>query len=572
MAAEKVTRTSTEKVDGQQDRVEYDDLLVTAGELGRYQWSLFFCSFPFFAFGVFVYYSQMFITEVSPNHWCRIPGLENFTEMERRDLGIPKDEHSRFGYSQCTMYDVNWTDILTTGEKPDQNWTVVPCQYGWEFNKSEIPYPTIGRDYEWVCDKNSYQATAQSIFFVGSIVGGFLFGWVSDRYGRIPATVASCLAGCIGGLSSSFARNHLEFTITRFIVGMSYDTCMITIYLLVLEYIAPRYRTIISNMAFAIFYALFATVIPWIALACGHWKTICLVTSLPLATAVLTRFFIPESPMWLISKGRIDDAVEKILVIGRTNKKEVPPKMIEQFKLTMKDAKNEQNQSALEIFRRPVVRKMFILICLEYMCCAIVFDGLIRSIGQLEFDYFASFSLVSSTEFPSVVIVAFVMDHVGRRWMTIVFMGASAVFCLLTVFASGVQTVIFAVTARFCVNMAFSAAIQWAPEILPTSVRGSGVAIVHICGYVATFLSPYIVYLKEYIYWLPLVVVSGICVSGSLVAFGLPETAMKGMPHTFEDAEELTKNQKLWSLPYLEERKQKKEKAGQINQSFELEP
>ncbi|XP_075971307.1 carcinine transporter-like [Anticarsia gemmatalis] len=551
--------------------VSYDEILTKAGEMGCYQWLLVFYSLPFYWFGVMVYFSQMFITEVSPNHWCRIPELENLTDFQRRDLGVPKDENSRFGYSQCQMYDVNWTEVLATGHTPDQTWNTVPCQYGWEFNKSEIPYPTIASDYGWVCDKNSYQATAQAIFFVGSIFGGLLFGWVSDRFGRLPGAMTSCLVGCIGGVTSTFARNLTEFSAARFVLGMSSDSCMIMPYLIMLEYVAPKYRTLISNVAFAVFYSFSATVLPWISLACGHWKTICLVTSLPLLVGVAAKLFLPESPMWLLSKGRVDETIDKILLVARMNKKKIPTEMIEQFRISATNAKKEQNQSFLEIFKRPSVRWVFILSCIEFMCCSTVFDGLIRIIGQLEFDFFVSFSLMSMTEFPSVLLVGLIMDYTGRKWLCIVCLCLCSFFTVVAIFTTGIQTVILAIVARFTINMAYSGTMQWVSEILPTSVRGGGVALVHIVGYIATFLSPYISYLKVFYLWLPLAVLGSIAAIGMSIAFMLPETAICGMPQSFEEAEELIRNQNLWTLPCLERKKEKKRKEGQINPSFELE-
>lgn len=551
------------------NEVDYDELLSSAGEFGKYQLLLFFSTFPFYMFGVFVYFSQMFMTEVSANHWCWIPELENLTEAERINLAIPADGSSRYGYSQCQAYVANWSEVLSMGLKPDATWQTAPCQDGWEFDKTEIPYPTISSEMGWVCDKNSYQATAQAIFFVGSIVGGFIIGWVADRFGRLPAAVASNLLGCAGGLMSTFARNFIQFSICRFVMGMAYDNCMMMAYLLVLEYVAPKYRSLLSNMAFSIFYSVFVTSLPWIALACAHWKTISLITSLPLALAIFAPLFIPESPRWLLSKGRVDEAIERILVIGRINKKEVPKKLIEQFKETLSHAKKEETKSCLEIFKRPVLRKTLILVCLEFMCCTIVFDGLVRSIGQLDFDFFLSFSVISFTEFPSMFLIAFILDWLGRRWLTVIVMTVSCVFSILTVFMnSGIQSVVCAVVARFAVNMSYSATMQWAAELLPTSVRGSGASIVHICGYLATVLSPYIVYLKIYAHWLPLVIVGTVAGLGGFIALFLPETAKKDMPHTFDDAEELSRNQKFWDMPCL--RNKKEELDGQVNQSLEM--
>ncbi|KAM3960976.1 carcinine transporter-like [Aphomia sociella] len=555
------------KNEAKNEEVDYDELLSSAGEFGLYQIILFFSTFPFYVYGVFVYYSQLFMTDVSPNHWCRIPELHNLTAHERRTLAIPPDDQAHFGYSQCTAYVGNWTEILITGGKPNETWDTIPCQHGWEFNKTEIPYPTISSEMGWVCDKNSYQATAQAIFFVGSIVGGFIIGWVADRFGRIPAVVISNLFGCIGGVASMFARSFIEFSISRFVMGMAYDNCMMMAYLIVLEYVAPKYRTFVSNMAFALFYGSAATALPWIILLCGHWKTIALVTSLPMALSILTPFFIPESPRWLLSKGRVDDAIIKVRTIGRINKKEIPLKLIEQFKNSVTKKTEEKSDNGLEMLKRPLLRRMFICICLEYMCCTIVFDGLVRSLKQLEFDYFLTFSLVSFTEVPSMILTAFVMDWMGRRWLCSIVMFISFVFSILTVSTSGLTSVIFAIIARFAVNISYSASMQWAAEMMPTSVRGSGVSIVHVCGYVATVISPYIIYLETYIYWLPLILIGCIAGFGGVIALALPETARKDMPQTFEDAEELVRSLRFWEAPFLSK---KSKTDGHVNESFEL--
>lgn len=563
------TKNGIEFKEDSNNDVDYDQLLSSAGEFGRYQWFLFFSTFPFYIYGTFSYFSQMFMTEPSQNHWCWIPELANLSEIDRRTLAIPSDENARFGYSQCTAYVANWSEVLINGLTPDESWPTQKCQHGWEFDKTEIPYPTVSSEWGWVCDKDSYQATAQSIYFVGSIVGGFIVGWVADRYGRIPAAVFANMIGCVAGVVSIFAKTFVEFSICRFFMGMSYDNCMMMMYLLVLEYVGPKYRTIIANAPFAIFYTLGVTTLPWISLACGHWKTISLATSIPMALAVLTPFIVPESPRWLLSKGRVDEAIKKVINIGKVNKKEVSSKVVEQFKLTLAKEQKVKSVSSLELLKRPSLRKIFISMCLLYMICMIVFDSLVRSIGSLGFDFFLSFTLVSFTEFPALAIVAFVLDLTGRKWLSIVSFIFCCAFSIATAFVGGgLPSVLCAVVARFCVNICVNTAIQWVAEMLPTPVRGSGASIVHTCGYVATVISPYIVYLETYVTWLPLVIVGTLAGLGAILAFILPETAGRDMPHTFEDAEELVRNQKLIDIPMLQ--KKTPTDSGHVNTSFQM--
>ncbi|XP_037964878.2 solute carrier family 22 member 13 [Plutella xylostella] len=550
-------------------KLDFDDLLIQAGQFGLYQIILILATMPFYIYGVFVYYTQLFITEVSTQHWCWVPELENLTAVDRRRLAIPLDESGRYGYDQCKAYVANWTEVLLSGKGPDSTWDTEPCQYGWEFEPSEIPYPTISSELGWVCDKRSYQASAQSIFFFGSIFGGFLIGWLADRYGRLPAIIASNLIGCIGGTASIFVSSFIEFAICRFIMGMAYDNSVMIAYLLLLEYIAPKYRTLISNLSFALFYTLGSVALPWIALACGHWKVTSLATSLPMALAIFAPFILFESPRWLLTRGRIDDAIQKLKMIGKVNRKEIPSKLIKQFKEEFTDNNGEEQGTVLEILKRPLVRKMLILICIEYMCCVIVFDALVRSLGQLQFDFFLSFSVVSFTEFPSLLILAIIMDWTGRRWLVSLMSTVSCIFCVLTaLIGGGIPALVCAVVARFAINMSYTAAIQWGAELFPTSVRGSALGVIHILGYIGTMISPYIVYLEIYISWLPLVAAGVVAACSAVVALTLPETAKKDMPQTFAEAETLARSQRFFEIPCFP-RKTEADNCGQEKFPFE---
>lgn len=546
--------------------ISYDEFLSHAGELGKYQILLFISLSPFYFFGAFSYFSQLFMTEVAPNHWCRIPELENLTSVERRNLAIPKDDTAPFGYSHCKAYVANWTEVLSTGATPDHSSNTQPCQYGWEFNTTEIPYPTISSEMEWVCDKSSYQATAQSLFFIGSIVGGFFVGWVSDRFGRLWAAAFSNIIGCIAGVTTIFVKNFILFAVCRFFMGMSYDNCMIMAYLLLVEYIAPKYRSILANTSFALFFTTGISILPWISLASGHWTTISLVTSVPMAFALLAPFVLPESPRWLLSKGRIDEAVNKVVAIGKVNKKEISLKTIEQFKKYTSRNKQERRGSIFDILRSPLLRNMFLCSCIVYMGCMMTFDALVRSVGQLQFDFFVSFTLISLTEFPSLIIVGFIMDGTGRLWLEIITLMSCCIFTLLTIFVpSGLPSLLCAVTARFFINMSCNTIMQWATEVLPTPVRGTGMSVVHICGYVGTVISPFIVYLEYYVTWLPLVVTACVAALSAVVSLGIPETCGKALPQTFHDAEDLVRNKKFFEIPFLTKSKMRSSTNGQVS-------
>ncbi|XP_028033898.1 carcinine transporter-like [Bombyx mandarina] len=547
--------------------VDYDQLLFSAGEFGLYQVYLFFLSGPFYICGAFSYFSQLFLTEASSDHWCWIPELENLTALERKQLAIPVDVNSRFEHSRCSSYAANWSEVLIYSQKANRSWPIQSCQNGWEFNNTEIPYATITSDLGWVCEQDTHQATAQSVFFVGSILGGLIIGWIADRFGRLPAAMASNLIGCLAGIGSAFTKGFTTFTLCRFLMGMSYDNCMMMTYLLVLEYVAPKYRTIMANLAFSIFFTAGVCILPWIALLCGDWKITSIVTSCLFGLTLFSPLVLPESPRWLLARGRTDDAVNQVMSIGKINKKTVSRKLIEEFKLSIsKCSENKEKSTMIDMMKRPLLRRVFICMSLVYFCCYVVYDSLIRTISDLKFNFFVSFTIVSFTEFPSILLLSFVLDFIGRKKLTILAMFLCGIFSFILPFVGhGWPSVMCAVVARFVVNMSLSTCMQWSAEILPAPIRGSGTSIIHICGYVATVISPFIPHLAVFRLWFPMFVVGCTSILTAVLCFALPETAKVEMPQTFDDAEILIRNQSMWKM-----KKNVRELTGQVHTSFEL--
>lgn len=54
------------------------------------------------------------------------------------------------------------------------------------------------------------------------------------------------------------------------------------------------------------------------------WVRMCLYTSVPFLLYFLYIFIMPESPRWLLAKGRLEEALKVLEVMARVNKKELP--------------------------------------------------------------------------------------------------------------------------------------------------------------------------------------------------------------------------------------------------------
>lgn len=536
---------------------EFDDLLPHLGEFGLYQKILFLLMIPFACNVAFVYFAQIFITIVPGNYWCRVPELANLTIEERLALAIPVGSD---GYEKCRMYDVNFTELVKNGVKEaGSTWNTVACKYGWEYDFSEVPYASISAELNWVCENAALPNTAQSIFFCGAILGGLIFGWMADRYGRIPALLSCNLVGLIGGIATAFCNSFWAFSVCRFLVGMAFDNCFTMMYILVLEYVGPKWRTFVANMSIAIFFTFAASILPWIAYYLADWRYLCFATSFPLAIAILTLWLVPESARWLVSQGQTEKAIIILKKFEKVNKTNVTEKIYNQFRSSCAKAQKgedaDRKYTVLDLFKTPRLRKITLILVVLWMVISLVFDGHVRNVETLGLDTFLTFTIASATEFPADTFLTFVLDVWGRRWLAA---GSMIVSGLFTLFAMavplGIPSASLAIMGRFAINISYNIGLQYAAEILPTVVRAQGVALIHIMGYVASIIAPFVVYLANISTSLPLLILGVLGTLGGLLALFLPETLDQELPQTLQDGENFGLNQKMWDFPCIKKK------------------
>ena len=63
----------------------------------------------------------------------------------------------------------------------------------------------------------------------------------------------------------------------------------------VIEYVGPKYRTLVANMSFGLYFAAAASLLPWIAYWISDWRILSMVTACPMVVAFITPWIVPES-------------------------------------------------------------------------------------------------------------------------------------------------------------------------------------------------------------------------------------------------------------------------------------
>lgn len=115
---------------------------------------------------------------------------------------------------------------------------------------------------------------------------------------------------------------------------------------------------------------------------------------------------------------------------------------------------------------------------------------------------FVLFSLSASAILPACLVLLLLQDRIGRKAMASSSLLVSGFFTASTGIALAYQTnhqdpvmlAVLSIIGRFGVTVAYNSGAQYAAELIPTCVRGQGVAAAHVAGYALTFFSSYILY------------------------------------------------------------------------------
>lgn len=145
--------------------------------------------------------------------------------------------------------------------------------------------------------------------YLGQFIGALLFGWLAERFGRVPSATMTVGIMSIMGIACAFAGNFQMLFLARFVqgIGVGGEVPVAATYISELSQAHGRGR----------FFMLYELIFPIGLLAAAQvgafvvphfgWEYMFLVGAIPgLFVALLIRR-LPESPRWLISKGRFDD-------------------------------------------------------------------------------------------------------------------------------------------------------------------------------------------------------------------------------------------------------------------------
>lgn len=335
-----------------------------------------------------------------------------------------------------------------------------------------------------------------TLFFLGMLIGAFVFGRLADRIGRRPVLFIAIILDAVCGVASAFAPDLQWLLVARFLTGLGVGGTLPVDYAMMAEFLPSdrrgRWLVLLEG-----FWAIGTVALALLALVAGTqggeaWRTIFFVTGLPALIGVLLRFYVPESPLYLNQQGRSDQARQVLQRVAKANgtNVEIPPLM----------PQKPQRKSIGALFSGDL-RRRTIFLMLAWMLISVSYYGVFVYLPvKLAADGFGFVRgqvflvILAIAQLPGYALAAYGVEKWGRKPTLIGFLLLSAIGTLAYGLGQTAEIVVAAtLLLSFALLGTWGAIYAFTPEIYPTTLRASGMGM---AGSVARFgglLAPSIV-------------------------------------------------------------------------------
>ena len=146
--------------------------------------------------------------------------------------------------------------------------------------------------------------------YVGQVFGALFFGWLAERIGRLNVLLITVVVFTSMDLACLFAWNGTSMMVFRFVQGIGTGGEVPVASAYMNEFVSARRRGrffLLYEVLF-LFGLLSAGLIGYFLVPIYGWRAMFVVGLCPAILTIPMRWFMVESPRWLLSVGRVEKA------------------------------------------------------------------------------------------------------------------------------------------------------------------------------------------------------------------------------------------------------------------------
>ena len=355
---------------------------------------------------------------------------------------------------------------------------------------------------------------------IGSIIGVLFAGILSDKFGRKSTMILSAILFSTSAIGCAVSTDFNQLVIYRIIGGVGIGVVSIISPLYISEVAVAQYRGRLVSLyqlavtigflgAYLVNYQLLGYSMSNPDVSTGWWNLVFVsevwrgmlgMETLPAIMFFIIIFFIPESPRWLILKGKEEKATNILERIYTSSKEAL-------FQLTeTKSVLSSESKSEWKLLLQPGIRKAVIIgVCIAILgqfmgVNAVLYYGpsIFENAGLSGGDSLFYQVLVGLVNTLTTILALLIIDKVGRK--KLIYYGVSGMVVSLILIGSyflfgnawnisSLFLLAFFLCYVFCCAISICAVIfVLLSEMYPTKIRGLAMSIAGFALWIGTYL------------------------------------------------------------------------------------
>ncbi|XP_070770964.1 solute carrier family 22 member 4-like [Enoplosus armatus] len=483
--------------------------------------------------------SVIFLLATPPHH-CHIPNHSNLSQ-DWIQASIPVQQVAeQQERSSCNRYELDLVRNLSAqGSSPEVLLSSLKqegCKDGWTYS-TEYYQSTVVSEFNLVCSDQWKQPLTSLVYFLGGLSGCFISGQMSDRFGRKPVLFGAIAALSVFSSAVAFAPSWPVFTVLFFMLGLGQITSYIAIFVLGSEILIGSTRVFFSNLCLPFVYVLSMMLLPGTAYLVRSWRHLSLIMAVPGLACIPLWWLVPESPRWLVARGRLREAELLLRSAALENRVEAPHVIFSEAKVEKATSQKAESLSFLDLLRTTNIRYITLVLWLIWFSVSVSYFGLSFNMSGLYGNPYLNYFLVSVVELPAYAASWLAARSLPRRlsYISFTLLGALALLLIqITLHSHPALTLSLVLLGKFGILAGTGVLYMFTGELFPTVIRNTAMSSCAMFSRVGSSVSPYLLQLAVFYQFLPWIIVGSLSLLSVLLCIFLPETFRQPLPDTIQ--------------------------------------
>ncbi|MGE7368052.1 MFS transporter [Neorhizobium sp. NPDC001467] len=333
-----------------------------------------------------------------------------------------------------------------------------------------------------------------TLFFLGMLIGAAVCGRLADRYGRRRVLIFTVASDAVFGTLAIFSPDFTSLMVLRFLTGFAVGGTLPVDYAMMAEFLPAknRGRWLVMLEGFWAVGTLLVALSAWAVSLAGlddGWRYILAVNAVPAILGVGLRFLVPESPLYLLRRGRGEEAKA---VLDRVSAGNGKPVLDADVIILVPPAVRNIGLFSSKLRQRSImILAIWFLVSISYYG---VFTWMPPKLAADGFGFVRGYGflvVVALAQLPGYALAAYGVEAWGRRPTLVTFCLLSALGCLLFVVADeGLLVAAALLLMSFALLGTWGALYAYTPELYPTASRATGMGAAGAMARLAGLLAP----------------------------------------------------------------------------------